>query len=393
MRILLISHTCQSQKQGQPKAMELCRIPGVELRVLVPDRWYEYDKWRVAEDQLDKSYEYKIEKVFLPWTGPAQWYLHWYPGLAKQLREFQPDIIDIWEEPWGLVSAQTVWLRNRLLPEAKLITETEQNTYRRLPPPFEIFRSYTLRNADYLIGRSQEAVENMLKRGYPGPAAVVPNAVDADLFHPMDRDECRSALGLSGFVAGYIGRLVEEKGLMDMVDALPHCPEEVNLLFVGKGGYQAVLEKRIQEIGLQHRVRFLPYLPMDDLPRVMNAIDTLVLPSRTMPTWREQFGRVIIEAHACETPVIGSNSGAIPSVIGQGGLVVPERDPCALAAAFKDLFANPGRAKEMGRIGWKQAQEKYTWKRVAEQMVKIYQEVLEAEPQEAEKPSKNLMMA
>jgi glycosyltransferase involved in cell wall biosynthesis len=378
MRVLLISHTCQSRREGQPKAAQLSRLPGVELRVLVPDRWHEYGNWRRAQPPLEGEYEYQVGAVRWPWSGPAQWYLHWYPDLARTLREFQPDIVDLWEEPWGLVSAHAAWLCRRLLPQAKIIAETEQNIAKTLPPPFETFRSYTLRRADFVIGRSREAVENTRAKGYAGPAAAVPNAVDADLFRPLDRAECRRALGLSGFVAGYIGRIVEEKGLAEMVDALALCPPDVTLLFLGSGAYQPVLEQRVREAGLADRVRFLAARPLEELPQVMNALDTLVLPSRTTPRWKEQFGRVIIEAHACETPVVGSDSGAIPDVIGKAGLVFPEGDPQALAAALSALRADPRLAREMGRIGRRQVEECYTWTRVAERMRDIYRGVLDA---------------
>ena len=378
MRVLLISHTCQSRREGQPKAAQLSRLPGVELRVLVPDRWREYGQWREPQQPVEGDYEFQVGRVRWPWSGPAQWYLLWYPELARTLREFQPDVIDIWEEPWSLVSAQTVWLCRRLLPQAKIIIETEQNIAKTLPPPFESFRSYTLRHADFVVGRSQEAVENTRAKGYEKPAAAVPNAVDADLFRPLDRDECRRALGLSGFVVGYIGRLVEEKGLTEVVDALALCPPDVNLLFLGSGAHQPALEQRVAEAGLADRVRFLPARPLEELPQVMNALDTLVLPSRTTPRWKEQFGRVIIEAQACERPVVGSASGAIPEVIGGAGLVFPERDAKALADALLELRADPERAREMGRIGRRQVEEHYTWARVAERMREIYCSVLTA---------------
>lgn len=372
MRVLLISHTCQSRREGQPKAEQLSRMPGMELRVLVPDRWYEYSAWRGAQVPEDAGYEYQVGQVRWPWSGPAQWYLHWYPTLAQTLKEFQPDIIDLWEEPWGLVSAHATWLRSRLVPHAKIISETEQNVAKRLPPPFESFRSYTLRHADFVVGRSAEAIDNIRAKGYGGPAAAVPNAVDTALFRPLDRADCRAALGLNGFVAGYVGRLVEEKGLADMVAALPHCPPEVNLVFAGSGPFQPALEQQAAALGMAGRVKFLPVRPQDELPQVMNALDTLVLPSRTTPRWKEQFGRVIIEAQACGIPVIGSNSGAIPGVVGKGGIIFPEGDAPSLASAFSSLHSDPQGAREMGRIGRCQVDENYTWARVAEQMWEIY---------------------
>ena len=377
MRVLLISHTCQSRREGQPKAAHLSRYSDIDLRVLVPDRWHEYNHWRSAQEPLDDSYRFEVGRVRLPWSGPGQWYLHHYPHLAQTLRDFQPDVIDLWEEPWGLVSAQTVWLRDRIVPHAKIISETEQNVAKILPPPFETFRSYTLRRADYVIGRSEEALKNVRRKGYRGPASVVPNAVDADLFRPLDRHACREMLGLSGFVVGYIGRMVEEKGPSDLMDSLHHCPEDVNLLFVGNGPYRENLEQRAGEAGLSKRVQFLPGRPLEGLPQVMNAVDALALPSRTTARWKEQFGRVIIEAQACETPVIGSRSGAIPDVVGEGGLTFPERDPAGLASAILQLRQDPDRARSIGRIGRQQAEQRYTWAHVAERMRDIYREVLD----------------
>ena len=112
----------------------------------------------------------------------------------------------------------------------------------------------------------------------------------------------------------------------------------------------------------------------------MNALDALVLPSRTTPRWKEQFGRVIIEAQACETPVIGSSSGAIPDVVGPGGLIFPEGDAAALALAMTALHADPQKARELGKLGRRQAEEHYTWERVAQRMWEIYSEVLPPQP-------------
>jgi glycosyltransferase involved in cell wall biosynthesis len=372
LRVLLISHTCQSRTEGQPKAHCLSRMPEVDLKVLVPDRWRRYGQWRSAQSPEDDAFNLEAGKVMWPWVGPAQCYLHWYPGLRRLLAEFQPHIIDLWEEPWGLVSAQACWLRNRYFPRTKILSETEQNIDKRLPIPFEQFRAYTLRHADFALGRNAEAVDVLRTKGYEGPAQVVPNAVDAELFCPLDREACRRELGFRGFVAGYVGRLVAEKGLMEMVDALPRCAAEVNLLFVGSGDHEAALRQRVQELGVTERVKFLSAQPLEKLPKIMNALDVLVLPSRTTARWKEQFGRVIIEAHACATPVIGSDSGAIPEVVGEAGLVFHERDPRALAEAIEKLRVSPEMRREMGEIGRRKVEECFTWERVAERMRDIY---------------------
>jgi glycosyltransferase involved in cell wall biosynthesis len=389
VRVLLISHTCQSRAEGQRKAEQLARTGDIDLMVLAPERFNHYGIWRDAEIPEDQSFRFAARRVMWPWLGPAQNYLHWYPSLANVMRDFQPDIIDLWEEPWSLVSAHACWLRNRLLPHAKIVMESEQNIRKKLIPPFRWLESYTIRNATYAVGRSRGVIDVLRAKGFDRRAEVVGNAVDTDLFRPMDRMECKSGLGFSGFTAGYVGRLVERKGLMDMVDALPFCPNDVTMVFAGAGEHRIELEQRARDLGKSDQVRFLPARRLEELPQVMNALDALILPSWTVPSWKEQFGRVIIEAQACETPVIGSDSGAIPEVIGEGGLVIPERNPAALASAIQELKANPGRMGEMGRAGRRQVMEKFTWRKVAEQMRDIYLRCLEGGTCEPATPALN----
>jgi glycosyltransferase involved in cell wall biosynthesis len=380
VKVLLISHTCQSATEGQPRAQHLGLIKDLELRVVIPDRWKHYGRWRSADSAGDASFHADVQPVRWPWLGPAQFYLHWYPGLSDVLTDFQPDIIDLWEEPWALVSLQACRLRNRLLPRAKIVSETEQNIFKKLPSPFEQIRSYVLRNADFVIGRSSEAVEVIRRKGYRGSAQTIPNGVDPAIFRPMDREQCRRELGISGFLVGYIGRLVPEKGLFDLVEAVSRCPADVHAIFVGDGP----LKEKLLELGdgpnLRNRIHVLPARPLKELPRLMNALDVLALPSHTTGRWKEQFGRVIIEAHACGLPVIGTSSGAIPEVVGNGGLIVPEGDPTQLAAAMMKLFNDPALRAAQGAEGRLAVAEQCTWQRIAERMHAIYHRVLSAEP-------------
>ena len=198
MKVLLISHTCQSRSEGQPKAVELAHL-GVDLTVVVPRRWKHYGSWRAPQMPLEGSgFRFRPMTVRLPWSGPGQSYLHFYPGLERLLSQWQPDVIDLWEEPWSLVSAQACWLRDRVCPRARIVSETEQNVDKQLVPPFENFRAYVLGRADWVVGRSSEALEVVRRKGYDGPASVVPNAVDAEVFAPPDpaaRAQTRAALG------------------------------------------------------------------------------------------------------------------------------------------------------------------------------------------------------
>jgi glycosyltransferase involved in cell wall biosynthesis len=373
LRALIISHTAVSRDAGQARCLPLVERTDIQCRLLVPHRWKSYGVWQTPEPSADARLDVQVGKVVWPWTGPGQWYLHWYRDLARIFREFKPDVVHLWEEPWGLVTVHAAWLRNRWLPATRLIVETEQNINKNLPFPFEWFRAATLRNADFLVARSHEASAVARAKGYEGPAGVVGYGIDPKVFRPADREEARRAFGFSGFVIGYAGRLISEKGLNDLVDALASLPSHVNLAFVGTGPLRRDLERQARELGVSERIRFIAPQRPAELSRVMSGLDAFALVSRTTARWKEQFGRVIIEAQACGVPVIGSDSGAIPKVVGPGGIIVRERSPHEIAAAIQRLEGDANLRYQLGRAGSAQVAEKYTWQHVSDRLFQIYQ--------------------
>jgi glycosyltransferase involved in cell wall biosynthesis len=102
-----------------------------------------------------------------------------------------------------------------------------------------------------------------------------------------------------------------------------------------------------------------------------------VVPSLTRGNWKEQFGRVIVEAMACGVPVIGSSSGAIPDVIGDAGLIVPEGDVRALADGLRRLMHDPDLRRRMGGQGRQRVLARYTQAQVAAQTVAVYRQMLD----------------
>jgi len=367
---------------GQPKARYLAEFSDIDLTVLVPDTMLAYGKWVTAEEPVDAPFRYVVGKT--RWRNVMkQWYLqHYADTLSSLLAELQPDVVDIWEEPWGLTCAQAVMLTRRLVPSAKIIVETEQNIYKRLPQPFLTFQNYTLKRSDFCVARNSEAVEVLRRKGYKGPCAVVPNAADIDMFRPAESGEkaavraSREWAAEEDFLIGYVGRLVPEKGVADILAALAKLPENAKLVFVGSGPSRHDLELAAEALQVSHRVTFAGSMPLPELPSAMNALDVLVLPSHTTPRWKEQFGRVLIEAGACAVPSIGSDSGAIPDVIADGGLIFPEGDATALAQRIEVMMNNPERRAEYGRVAHQRAQQYFGWNNVAGSMRDVYMRVL-----------------
>lgn len=349
LRVVSISHSAVRHGAARKRYELLAPDPSLDLTLVVPKVWHEYGQAELAEPSCT-ALKVHVEPARLTRGGPAKWYLHHYPGLSRLLAALQPDVIHLWEEPWSLVALQAARLRDRVAPAAALVLETDQNIARRLPAGFERIRRYTLARTDLLIARGDEGLAVSRSSGFDGPAEFVMYGINTDVFFPRARPAARPPGAARPLRLGYVGRLVPEKGLDDVLQAMHRSPAPVELLMLGSGPERAGLLARAAAMGLAGRVRVLEPCSPDGVAEFMSTLDALVLMSRTTRTWKEQFGRVIMEAQACGVPVIGSSSGSIPSVVGLGGWIVPEGDAPALAALITDLAAAPDRVAAVAAV-------------------------------------------
>lgn len=370
LRVLSIAHSAITRSIGRLRYERLINdFPDIDLTLLTPDRWIEYGK-SIPLDPPTGGLDVISKPVRLQSLPYANWYLHYYPGLGKLVTALRPDVIHLWEEPWSLVALQAARLRKRLLPTSALVLETDQNIYRRLPVPFQQIRRTTLRQADLLIGRQDESLEVCRVAGYSGPTSIVEYGTDQTIFNPGTALKSPG----DGFVLGYVGRIIPEKGLQDVLSAMahPNCRLPagglVSLLVHGDGPYRDALKGQASELGIANQLQFLPSCAPDRVAEFMRGLDALVLMSRTMPSWKEQFGRVIMESQACGTPVIGSTSGSIPSVVGPGGWIVPEADIGALASVIARLAAHPLEVAAARTAGLTQAGNRYSFATVTRKL-------------------------
>ena len=142
---------------------------------------------------------------------------------------------------------------------------------------------------------------------------------------------------------GYTGRLTEDKGLHILMQAMEQVGGERpwSLFMLGGGPMEGKILEWAKTQGWGDRVRIM-LAKHDEVPSYLGAMDLLVAPSQTTWHWKEQFGRMLIEAFACGVPVIGSDSGEIPYVISDAGRVVGEKDVAGWAAAIVELLDSPG---------------------------------------------------
>ncbi len=363
-RVLMLSKACLVGIY-QRKLEEMARL-GLDLLVIVPPSWRD----ERGETRLERAFTagYRLETAPIAFNG--SFHLHWYPGLGRRLRAFRPHIVHIDEEPYNLATWQALWHARRA--GARTLFFSWQNIARGYPPPFAWGERWTLARVDHAIAGTDGAAQVWRAKGYRGPLTVIPQfGVDADLFAPGAETPPRP------FTIGYFGRLVEEKGLALLLRAAAALPDpDWRLLLVGGGPQRAALVALAQQLGLGARVQFRDLVPSAEMPALYRAVDALALPSLTRPNWKEQFGRVLIEAMASGVPVVGSDSGAIPEVIGPAGLVFPEGDAAALTVHLARLQADPELRARLGQQGRARALARYTHHRVAAATVEVYRALL-----------------
>jgi glycosyltransferase involved in cell wall biosynthesis len=175
---------------------------------------------------------------------------------------------------------------------------------------------------------------------------VLRNGVDANFFHPVDRDVVRRALGIRRRTLLSVGHLVERKGHHLAIAALKTLPE-FDLVIIGErgtesGGMVNELHRLVEEPQLAGRVRFIGNLPQDQLRDWYGAADALVLATNL-----EGMPNVMLESLACGTPVVATAVGGIPEIMTtpEAGVLMKERTAAGVAAAVKELFSHyPDRA-------------------------------------------------
>ena len=348
----------------QPK-LEAIAALGVDLIVLTPPSWR--DERGVQHLERAHMQGYQLREIPIRFNG--NFHLHHYPTLGREFRRFQPQIVHIDEEPYNLATWQALWQARRL--GAKSLFFSWQNIRRAYPPPFNLGERYVMRNADYALAGTTAAAEVLRAKGYAGRLAVIPQFGTApDLFQPAHSRPERQ------FTIGYIGRIVPEKGLRVLLRAAAQLDGDWRLRLVGGGSARDDMEALARSLGIGEQTAFIGQLPSTDLPAEYHELDALVLPSLTRPNWKEQFGRVLVEAMASGLPVIGSDSGAIPGVIGDAGLILPEGDVEALAAALRDLRDQPALRAELIEKGRARFLAHFTHERIAEATEGVYRELL-----------------
>jgi len=352
----------------------LADAPDVEILHVNPKGCGREDGWYPSA-RGDRRYRLRTFRVrSLGRTGdPHRSYL-WPPDLA--MAEFQPDLIHAENDVETVAAVQVTLARWLWARRSKLIHYSWQNILR--PRRWHVRRvtRLSLQAADHVVCASHEAAGVLRHQGFRRATSVLPTGgLDTRYFHPRRGPESKERLGLTGFVIGFVGRLAPEKGIDTLLAAAARMPAGANVLIVGNGPDKARLVARARVLGLEARCRWVENVPHEGVSDYMNAMDVLVLPSRTTTNWKEQFGRVLMEASGCRIAVVGSDSGAIPEVLGEEGRRFPEGDAGALAGILQQLAQDADLRERIAECGYRRALENYSVELVAERLLRIWRDL------------------
>jgi glycosyltransferase involved in cell wall biosynthesis len=308
-------------------------------------------------------------------------------------RHARPEIVHVENERHSSIALQAVAARRLFAPEARLVVfvwDNHRSGLARERVTVPVGR-WMAKRVDFFIAGNQGARALLVDDGVePGRIAVAPaTGVDLRTFRTGTAEEragVRGELGIAAeeFVVGFVGRIEAEKGIRDLGAALEQLRENdggpVRCLLIGRG---SLLHEVSTWRGKGLRVTAVPPQPHAAVARYYRAMDAMVLASRTMPAWKEQFGRVLVEAMASGVPAIGSDSGAIPEVLGDSGLVFPEGDARALAAALERVRADSALREKLSQGGGVRVRDQFSDAAVARRTAAVYDAALSLPPVKA----------
>lgn len=374
VKILIVSHPCATAcNQSVYAALE--KITHARITICIPADWK--DEFGNALDEPPwPTFHGKVRKIPVWANGNIilhTYRIHWRKLLLSEM----PDVVYIHHEPYAVTTWQLAMAIRRHPSPIAWGVYSAQNILKNYPPPFSWAEHMVLQKASFALPVTDAVSEVLAKKNYHGLMKTCPLPVDPELYHPRKNTPDAGTSGV--FSIGYAGRLVEAKGVFTLARALGRIKDlSWELVVAGKGPDELALRDLVQAEGIASRVKFLGYVPHASMPEFLADLDLLIVPSESGDSWKEQFGRVIVEALACGTPVLGSDSGEIPALLEKtgGGISFKERSPEALAAGITQLMNDPDACAGMAENGRQWVLKHLSTEAVAERMKRVFSQAL-----------------
>ncbi len=374
MKLLVLSHACVSSINQQFFA-EIENQTGWEVTIIIPTTW-KNDYGKVIKSERWDKFKGRIINIPVLFSGsiPLHMYWAWFIPLLKQLN---PDAIYVQHEPYALATMQ-IYMANALSVRKPITFLSWQNIFKRYPFLFRQIEKFVYQQSFIAFPGSSSVEQVLRQKGFSGDCQFLPYAADPSIYFPRaDARDLRAQWQIRAeeVVVGYLGRVIEEKGFKTLLNALALIADlPWRFVIVGTGDYENQVDQTAAQLGITDRILKLGFIPHGEAPRYLSAFDLLVLPSETQANWKEQFGRVIIEAMACGTPVVGSDSGEIPYLIKEtgGGVIFSEKNYEELADCLRQLIANQTFRQDLAEQGRKYVSTHYTNASITKRFIDVF---------------------
>jgi glycosyltransferase involved in cell wall biosynthesis len=363
LRVLRVYHGGRNPShRARERAL---RAAGVDLTLVVPVAWPENQgEARLADE------DFPIVELAVARPGDVN--RHAYQtqqALSGLIERVKPDVLDVHEEPFSVATRQWLAAAAAGLP---VVIYTAQNLDKRFPPPYSTYEHRAHARVSALYPCSAQAASVARGKGFAGLIDVLPLGYDPTVFSKGSQ-----AVDDNEMVLGLFGRLVPEKGVIDAVrvTARLNAVRPARLICIGDGPEKESALRVSAELGLTDRVEVVPWVSTPELADVYRRTHVVLVPSIPTTTWVEQFGRVIVEAHASGAVVAGYASGSIPEVAGDAAVLEPAGQADTLAERVLALLADPEEYERRRSEGFALAAGR-TWQHVAERQAALYKAVL-----------------
>lgn len=290
-------------------------------------------------------------------------------GLTTLLRDLRPDLLQIEAEPHSRAAAAATAVARRLrIPTVVFSWESLAREY---PYFARRRRNLALAHASGVLGGNSLAAALLRSMAPTARHAAIPQF---GITVPSLPD-ARAGVGL---VIGFIGRLVPERGVDLLLQACNHVHGAWSLALLGTGPEQEGLEALAQRYGQASRIRWLGGVGRDAIDSFWTEIDVLVVPSRATPDWVERHHPLLLEAMARAIPVVTTDTGALPELVGDAGIVVGEAEPMGLA--LQQLLADPEDRRRLGLAGRQRVLGHFSESAIAERTLEFWGAVVPGAP-------------
>jgi glycosyltransferase involved in cell wall biosynthesis len=245
------------------------------------------------------------------------------------------------------------------------------------------FKKRTRTEADVLVALTQKTKNMLIQEGTdPQKITIIGSGIDTKRFTPGKRMKYPFMKQAKTIRLLFVGRLEIYKGIIDVIESvacLLRDPElqsnNLQLLLVGKGSQEHQIKHLITKYAITKRVK-MKSIAYDQIHKVYQEADIMVVPSCDTKTWQEQYGYMLLEGQASGLPIVTTYSGSIPEVVGNGAFLVQQHAVNELSLAIKQLIVDPQKRRSLSQLARKRAVGFHDISHKAKQLRELYSSLL-----------------